>query len=340
MVSLNTNEEKQESNKIKNKDISVKLKVQRFIVSVSILLLFSKLLAYQLTNSVGILTDALESIVNVIAGLLSLLSISVSIKPKDDNHPFGHGKVELLSATVEGMLIAVAGFIIIYEAFYRFFFPSNIQQLDVGIIIIAVAGIINYILGAYSIKIGKMHHSIALVAGGKHLQSDTYSTIGLIAGLIVLFFTNVLWLDSVIAIVFGSIISVTGIKILRKTISNLMDEADIKLLEEFINVINKNRSDDWIEIRNIRIIKYGDSFHIDCDLTIPWYYNIYQAKQISEQMTKILNLNFEENIDLAVHIIPCQPKHCTNCLKSNCQHRTAQFQEKIEWTVEHIIRFK
>lgn len=340
MVFLNTEEEKQAKNKVKNNDINIKFKIQRFIVSVSILLLLSKLLAYQLTNSVGILTDALESIVNVIAGLLSLLSISVSIKPKDDNHPFGHGKIELLSASVEGMLIAVAGFIIIYEAFYRFFFPSNIQKLDIGIIIIAIAGIINYILGAYSIKIGKKHRSIALVAGGRHLQSDTYSTIGLIAGLIILYFTNILWLDSVIAVIFGTIISVTGIRILRQTISNLMDEADIKLLEEFLTIINKNRKDEWIKIRNIRIIKYGDSFHIDCDLTIPWYYNINQAKQISEEMTEILNKNFEENIDLAVHINPCQPKNCIYCIKSDCSHRKSQFQKKIEWTVEHIIQFK
>ncbi|HOK14053.1 MAG TPA: cation diffusion facilitator family transporter [Candidatus Kapabacteria bacterium] len=321
-------------------DLNVKYKVQKFIVSVSIILLLCKILAYQITNSVGILTDALESIVNVVAGLLSLVSISVSIKPKDDNHPFGHGKVELLSASVEGMLIAVAGFIIIYEAVYRLFVPSEIQKLDIGIIIIAIAGLVNYIVGGYSIKVGKKYNSIALIAGGKHLQSDTYSTIGLVVGLIILYFSKLQWLDSVIAIVFGSIIAITGIKILRNTVANLMDEADALLLDEFLEIINSNKQVDWIDIKNTRILKYGDTYHIDCDLIVPWYYNINQATELTEKMKKILNDNFKENIDLAVHIFPCKPENCKNCVLSDCKHRVYPFEEKIHWTIKQIIRFK
>lgn len=133
----------------------VKLTVQKRIVIISVVLFIGKLIAYFLTNSVGILTDALESTVNVLTGFISIYSISVSLKPRDKNHPFGHGKIESISASVEGFLILLAGLIIIFEAIKRLFNPIEIQQLDIGIIIIAVAGVINYILGYYSIKTGK-----------------------------------------------------------------------------------------------------------------------------------------------------------------------------------------
>lgn len=321
-------------------DSKLKYNVQKVIVTISILLLIGKVVAYQLTNSVGILTDALESIVNVLAGVLSLISIGVALKPKDANHPFGHGKVELLSASVEGLLIAVAGAIIIYEAIYRFFVPSEIQKLDIGILIIAIAGLINYIMGVYSIKIGKKHNSIALISGGKHLKSDTYSTIGLVLGLFILYLTDYHWLDSTIAILFGLIIAITGIKILKQTTSNLMDEADFEIMAEIVEIMNQNRTEERINISNSRIIKYGDTNHIDCDLTIPWYFNINDAERISKTIKSELSEHFKENIDLALHVFPCKAKDCPSCLKSDCRERQAEFTGKSEWTLESIIKLK
>ncbi len=174
----------------------IKQRVQTIVVICGIVLLVGKFGAYYLTNSVGILTDAMESIVNVVAGLISLYAIRLSAKPKDNDHPFGHGKIELISASIEGILIFGAGGIIIYEGIQRLFSPPEIQKLDIGIAVIAIAGVVNYILGWYSIRQGKKYDSIALVAGGKHLQSDTYSTIGLVAGLLILYFTKITWIDS------------------------------------------------------------------------------------------------------------------------------------------------
>ncbi len=108
-----------------------------------------------MTHSVGILTDALESTVNVITGFITLYAVYVSLKPKDENHPFGHGKAEFLSASIEGFLIIIAGLIIIFEAVKRLFIPVQIVQLDIGIFIVAIAGLLNYLIGWYSIKIGK-----------------------------------------------------------------------------------------------------------------------------------------------------------------------------------------
>ena len=193
----------------------IKLKVQRRIVLISGLILIGKFIAYFLTNSVGVLTDAMESIVNVVAGLISLYCLRWGAKPGDKEHPYGHGKIELISASVEGILISVAGVMIIYEAVKRLLVSAEVEKLDIGILIVAVSGLLNYLMGYYSIRTGRKYGSMALVAGGKHLQSDTYSTIGLVAGLFVLYFTGLAWIDSALALVFGSIIIVTGVSILR-----------------------------------------------------------------------------------------------------------------------------
>src|SRR5690606_5940150 len=125
-----------------------------------------KLLAYLLTSSVAILTDALESIANVSAGFIGLYSLYIAARPKDQNHPYGHGKAEFLSAGVEGSLIIIAGVIIIYQSIYNFIYPHPIQKLDYGMILIAITALINYGMGYYSIKRGEKNNSLALIASG------------------------------------------------------------------------------------------------------------------------------------------------------------------------------
>lgn len=316
----------------------IKLTVQKRIVIMSVILFFSKLIAYYLTNSVGILTDALESTVNVITGFISLYSISIALKPSDADHPFGHGKIESISASIEGFLILLAGLIIIFEAVKRLFMPVEIQQLDIGIIIIAIAGIINYILGYYSIKTGKKHHSIALVAGGKHLQSDTYSTIGLVIGLVLLLITKMAWLDSAIAISFGLIIIYTGYKILKETTSNLMDKADFKILEIVTDILWENKSNNWINIHNLKLVKYGDVHHIDCDLTLPWYMNIADAHKETDLIIKAISENYPENIDFTIHSDACTPDWCIHCTISDCKFRKQNFESNKKWTFEQTTK--
>lgn len=316
----------------------MKLVVQRRIVIISVLLFIGKIVAYLLTNSVGILTDALESTVNVFTGFISLYSISIALKPSDTDHPFGHGKIESISASLEGILILIAGLVIIFEAIKRLFNPVEIQQLNVGIIIIAVAGLINYILGYYSIKTGKKHGSIALVSGGKHLQSDTYSTIGLVVGLMLLLLTKMAWLDSAIAILFGLIIIYTGYRILKETTSNLMDQADISVQKEIVAILANNKSDLWINIHNLKLVKYGDAYHIDCDLTLPWYMNIQEAHKESEAVMRLISDNHANAIDFTIHTDACHPELCTHCMVSDCPQRKHPFVSALKWTLEECVK--
>ena len=155
------------------------LSIQKWVAAISVLLLVVKFIAYFATHSVSILTDALESIVNVATGFIGLYSLFIAAKPRDADHPYGHGKAEFLSAAIEGTLIGSAGAIILYKAIQHLIFPDDVNEIDFGISLVAGTAVVNFILGYYCLRIGKRNNSPALMASGKHLQSDTWSTIGI-----------------------------------------------------------------------------------------------------------------------------------------------------------------
>ncbi len=309
---------------------------QKIVVVTGVVLFVTKLVAWYLTNSVAILTDALESTVNVTSGFIGLYSLYISAKPKDTGHPYGHGKVEFISAAIEGTLIACAGLLIIYEAAKNLGDPQPVAQLDYGILLITATAIINYVVGALAVKKGKENNSLALVASGKHLQSDTYSTIGIIIGLIILFLTKVAWLDSAVALIFALLIVFTGYKIIRDSLRGIMDEADEELLGKMVSLLQANRSNEWIDLHNLRIIKYGSTLHLDCHLTVPWYLNVHEAHLQIDKLNKLVNDNFGGSIELFVHTDGCLDFSCEICQKGECPVRKAVFTKRVEWSVKNI----
>ena len=299
-----------------------------------------KLVAWSLTGSVAILTDALESTVNVVAGLIGIYSLYVSAKPKDTDHPYGHGKAEFLSAAIEGTLISVAGIIIVYEAINNLIHPHPIQSLDYGIWIVAATAVINYVTGSICISTGKKNNSLALMASGKHLQSDTYSTVGIIAGLVLLYFVKLWWIDSAVAILFAFIIMFTGYKIVRTSVAGIMDEADTTLLQKLVVMLNANRRPNWIDVHNLRIIKYGGTIHLDCHLTVPWYLNVHQAHEEIDALSALVKNEYGESMELFVHSDGCLDFSCSVCTKDDCTVRKHPFEQKIEWTMDKIVSNK
>lgn len=296
------------------------------------------MVAWYLTKSVSILTDALESTVNVIAGFISLYSLYVAAKPRDSNHPYGHGKAEFLSAAVEGSLIIVAGFVIIYEAIDNFVHPHQLNQLDWGILLVGITAAINFITGSYCVRIGKRNNSLALIASGKHLQSDTWSTLGIIAGLILIWITKLKWLDGAVAITFALFIIFTGYNILRSSIAGIMDEADKVLLEKMVKLLNGNRQTNWIDLHNLRIIKFGNILHTDCHLTVPWYLNVNEAHAEIDALTSLVRKEFGSTVEFFVHADGCMDFSCRICQKQDCPVRKLAFEKQIPWTVENISR--
>jgi cation diffusion facilitator family transporter len=312
------------------------LRVQKLIAAISIILFIVKIIAWYLTDSVAILTDALESIVNVIAGLIGVYSLYVSSKPKDYDHPYGHGKVEFISAAIEGTLITVAGFVIIYEGVNNLLHPHAIKQLDSGIILVAATAVVNYVAGLFCIKTGKKNNSLALMASGKHLQSDTWSTAGIIIGLLLMLFTKIFWIDSAVAILFSLIIIYTGYKIVRSSIAGIMDEADEEMLKKLVVVLNAHRKENWIDLHNARIIKYGATLHLDCHLTVPWYLNVHEAHDEIDSLSALVKDEFGESVELFVHSDGCLDFSCAICNKKECNVRKHPFEKEIEWTMENI----
>jgi len=316
------------------------LNIQKWIAAISVLILAVKFLAYFLTHSVAILTDALESIVNVAAGFIGLYSLYISAKPRDINHPYGHGKAEFLSAAVEGTLILSAGAIIIYKAIQHFIYPVPIHSIDKGMILVGITGLVNLGVGFLGFRYGKRNQSLALIASGRHLISDSYSTFGIVAGLLLISFTKLVWIDSAIAIVFGAIIIYTGYKIVRRSIAGIMDEADEELLQKMVRVLNANRKENWVDLHNLRVIKYGSILHVDCHLTVPWYLNVNEAHAEIEALGSFIKREFGESLELFVHSDGCLYVQCPICLKSDCPVRHHPFEKRMEWSLQNILSDK
>jgi cation diffusion facilitator family transporter len=316
------------------------VRLQLWIAIASSVLLVVKFVAYNLTHSVAILTDALESIVNVVAGFIGLYSLYIAAMPRDVNHPYGHGKAEFISAAVEGTLVLSAGAVIIYSATRNLFFPQAIQKIDTGIYLIAATAIINWLLGFLSLHQGKKNNSLALMASGKHLQTDAYSTLAIIVGLVLIAFTNKIWIDSAVAIGFGAFIIYTGYKIIRSSLAGIMDEADMILLDKMVALLNTNRQENWIDLHNLRVIKYGNVLHVDCHLTVPWYINVHQAHKEIDELAALIRKDFGESLELFVHSDGCLYFQCPICDKKACPVRQHPFKEEIEWTSANILENK
>ncbi|GAB2532327.1 cation diffusion facilitator family transporter [Rufibacter soli] len=314
------------------------IKVMALMLLLAFLLLGLKFGAFFLTNSNAILTDALESIINFVAGGVALYSVYLAAKPRDLDHPYGHGKIEFISSGLEGSLITLAGAAIIVKSIYNLLYPQPVQKMDVGILLTAVAGAANYLAGRYLVKRGTRDHSLTIIANGKHLLSDAYSSLGLVVGLGCIYFTQLVWLDSVVAIIFGSFIMYTGYGIVRNSISGVMDEADHQLLDRIIAVLNQRRRENWIDLHNMRVIKYGSMLHIDCHLTLPWYFNLQESHQEVELLQEIITEEMGDVVELFVHLDPClPPDSCRLCTKSDCKVREHAFVGRVEWTLDNVI---
>ncbi|MES2371796.1 MAG: cation diffusion facilitator family transporter [Bacteroidota bacterium] len=312
-------------------------RVQLWITILSVVLFLTKIIAYQFTHSLAILTDALESIVNMIAGFIGLYSLYVAAKPRDIDHPYGHGKAEFVSAAVEGGLIVAAGVMIIYQTILNLVEENPIQKLDTGLLLIGITAVVNFLAGAFCLNIGKRNNSLALQASGKHLQVDTYSTLGIIAGLVIMLVTKLYWLDKLIALGMSALVIYNGYRIIRSSLAGIMDEADMKLLNQLITVLNEKRRPNWIDLHNLRVIKYGALLHVDCHLTVPWYLNIHEAHLEIDELSALIKKEFGDMIELFVHTDGCLPFSCTICTKTDCPVRQQPMKARLEWTLQDII---
>ncbi|MEO6167487.1 MAG: cation diffusion facilitator family transporter [Chitinophagales bacterium] len=317
------------------------IRIQTWVVIIGMLLLAAKFIAYLLTHSNAILTDALESIVNVVAGGIGLYSLHLSAKPRDADHPYGHGKIEFISASIEGAMVLFAGLIIIGKSIYSLFYPQTLHDLDIGIFIILLTAVINFGLGLLCVRQGKKSDSLALTSSGEHLKSDSYSTLGIIAALILIYFTGYKVFDNIIAIGMGTFICVTGYQVLRRAIAGIMDEADYDLLRKIIFQLNLERHQEWVDMHNMRVIKYGNVVHIDCHLTLPWYISVRDAHDQVSSVDDSIKKDLENPVELFIHTDACLPPvQCKICIMEHCSVREAPLEKKVDWNLETSLQNK
>lgn len=313
------------------------IRIQLFVVLTGILLMLVKVIAYLITSSNIILTDALESFVNIFAGSFAYYSLRLASKPRDRDHPYGHGKIEFISASIEGTLIAIAGISMIIKGIYNLIQPQTISAIDTGIYLTAMTGIVNLILGRILLHHGKKHNSMTMEADGKHLLSDAYSTGGMIVALLALLLTDLSWIDNAVAIFFGGYISFMGIVILRKSIPGIMDEANNEVLLKIVSLMERNRSEKWIDLHNLRVIQFGSVFHLDCHVTLPWYFTIREAHDEMKNMETLVRSELGDLAEMFIHNDPCNTDSCSICSISGCKVRQRPFEKRMPWNLENAI---
>lgn len=302
--------------------------------------MLAKFTAYFITGSNSILTDAAESIVNVLASAFAFYSIYLAAQPRDTNHPYGHGKVEFFSVFVEGSLIVIAGILIIFKSAYNLIYPQKISELLAGSIIIAGTGVVNFVLGYYLIRESKRLKSLTLFADGKHLQTDAYTSAGLVAGLTLIQLTGLNYIDSVLSIAIGLFIVYSGYRLVRKSVSGLMDESDFDTADEVISILNSYRKDSWIDMHNLRTQRYGPDIHIDCHLTLPYYFDLNKVHEEVSEVDAMMNSQASSSIEFFIHADPCVPECCHYCRMDDCPVRSEPKTKDIIWTITNVTRNK
>lgn len=315
----------------------IKINTMKLVLVISFILMALKFLAYYLTNSSAILTDAIESIVNILAGSFALYSLYYAAKPKDEDHPYGHGKIEFLSTGVEGGMVTLAGVAMFIKGISAFFNPHDLQNLNIGLAISVFSGIINFILARILINKGTQYHSTTMVSDGKHLLTDTWSSVGLVIGLIIIYFTNLFWIDNIITIALGILIIYTGIHLVKESVFNLLDKADYVKIEHLISVLNSKRNPSWIDIHNLRVVKYGSVVHVDCHMTLPWYFTLEEAHKEVDDLDKLVTTEFSHEIEFFIHADPCIPKSCSICEMDPCKVRKHDFVKRLEWNMTNVL---
>jgi cation diffusion facilitator family transporter len=303
---------------------------------VGIGMLISKMTAYLLTDSSAIFSDAAESVVHVAATLMALYSIYLSIKPADEDHLYGHGNVEYFSAGIEGILILRAAITIIYFGVHDIRIGVKTQRLDTGTIIIGVAGIVNLILGFYLIEKGKQTNSITLIADGKHVLTDSYTSIGVVIGLLLVMFTNFVLLDPIMAILVASNILFTGFKLVRESIGGLMNETDKNTLLVLTDLLRNIRKTSWIDIHHLRFMKSGDRIFVDFHLILPFYFSVKESHLEENYVENHLMEKFQ-NSGVRIHMDYCKDETCKFCDMEVCQYRTEAKSINHTWSTESML---
>lgn len=293
-----------------------------------------KFYAYWLTDSAAILSDALESIINVVASAFALGSIIFAARRPDPSHPYGHGKIEFFSAGFEGALIIVAAGGIVKQAYPQVLHPHALPHLGGGLLLVLAASLINLFLGLGLILVGKRTQSLTLMADGKHVLTDVYTSVGVLLGLGAVMFTGWYWLDGAVAILVGVNILFTGAKLVRQAFAGLMDTSDPELLAQLANILAEHRKGVWIDIHRLRARRAGNRLLLDFHLVLPRDFSLAESHREVKELEKIFAAHFGDRADVLIHVDPCAEPECPVCGHDPCRLRQEDVRQQSLWRRE------
>ena len=300
-----------------------RLRAGRISVSASLFVFGSKVVAFVLTGSSAIFADAAESVVNVAAAGMLLWSLQVAAQPADSDHPYGHGKIELFTAGLEGVLILAAAAMIAVEAIRNLTGGGLPQELGVGIPLLAAASAMNAGLGFYLVRVGRRTGSVALEADGRHVLAEVWPSVGVVLGLTLVQLTGWAILDPLIALAVAGFIVREGLSLTRRAFDGLMDAADDELLGQLTEILDTDRPAEWIDLHGLRAWRSGAELHADLHLVVPRFWTAEALHQIHDEVEqRVLTLESGEG-DVVVHFDPCEAHYCRRCVLEPCPVREA-----------------
>ena len=243
-----------------------------------------------------------------------------------------------MTAAFEGGLITLAAVVIITDATRSLFSSHTIDQIDTGIFLTLGAGIINALLGWFLIRSGQRHNSLALIADGKHVLADFWTSAGVVIGLALVMATGISWIDPLVAILVGLHLAWIGLRVVRAAMGGLLDEEDPEALRELIQVMNASRSPGIIHVHHLRAIRSGAFRHIDAHLVVPEHWTVEHAHDVADRFERRVTQALSTDAEIAFHMDPCRRNYCRQCILEDCSIRAEPLAKRAELTLREALR--
>ncbi|MEW6203058.1 MAG: cation diffusion facilitator family transporter [bacterium] len=263
------------------------------------------------TGSVAVLSEGLHSGLDLVAAVIALYSVSVSARPADQDHPYGHGKIENVSGMIEAMLIIAAGVFIVHQAIEKLVAGEKVEHVEIGLGIMLVSVIMNLLVSRILFRAAKQHDSMALYADAQHLTTDVYTSAGVLAGLFLVRVTGQHWLDPAAAIGVALLIVYVGLRVMRSSSVDLIDRKLPEAEEKKIIEIIEHHAGQYVNYHNMRTRKAGAHRFADLHLVVCGYDNVEEAHKFCDHIEKDIKREFK-NMSISIHLEPCglKKKEC------------------------------
>lgn len=297
-----------------------------------------KLVGYLVTGSAAVLADALESSIHIVTSGFALFAVWLSSRPGDQNHPYGHGKVEYLSAALEGLLVLLTGAAIVGVGIKRLIAPVELPALEIGAAVELLAALIALAAGTALVRAGRAIDSPTIEADGVHIRADSMTSFGGMFGVILVAVTGHLWIDALVAILLGVFLLYSGAGVVRTAVGGLMDEVNPGLMEKIADTMLEVRVEGWITPHAAKVHRLGQAFHLDLHLVFPRYWSLADAHTASHEMQDALRARFDDRVEVMIHNEPCIDTNCQFCDVVSCPIRTAEFSGEFRYSAADIAQ--